>query len=76
MWKKLNPDFERRHHLALLFAVDKAVVVLHRDERRELVVDRVVCWVTEGPMSDPSPTFDLGLLLTLHRMDCRLKQCG
>lgn len=30
-------------HLALLFAVDQAIVVLHRDEGREVVRDRVVC---------------------------------
>ena len=34
---------ERGEHLALLLAVDEVVVVLHRDEGRELVVDRVVC---------------------------------
>ena len=32
---------ERWEHLALLFAVDEAVVVLHRDERRKLILDRV-----------------------------------
>ena len=30
-------------HLALLFAVEQVVVVLHRDEGREIVVDGVVC---------------------------------
>ena len=30
-------------HLPLLFAVYQAVVVLHGDERRQVVRDRVVC---------------------------------
>lgn len=30
-------------HLALFFTVDEAVVVLHRDERREFVGDGIVC---------------------------------
>ena len=34
---------QRREHLPLLFAVDQAVVVLHGDERRQVVRDRVVC---------------------------------
>jgi hypothetical protein len=33
---------ERREHLALLFAVDDVVVVLHRDEGCEVVVDGIV----------------------------------
>jgi hypothetical protein len=33
---------ERREHLALLFAIYEIVVVLHRDEGCEVVVDRVV----------------------------------
>ena len=36
---------ERGEHLALLLAVDEAVVVLHRDEGREPVRQRVVCTV-------------------------------
>lgn len=35
---------ERGHHLALFLAVYKVVVVLHRYERREAIVDRVVCF--------------------------------
>jgi hypothetical protein len=34
---------EGREHLALLLAVNQRVVVLHRDERREVVRDGVVC---------------------------------
>lgn len=33
---------EGGEHLALLLAVDERVVVLHRDERREVVLDGVV----------------------------------
>lgn len=33
---------ERREHLALLLAVDEAVVVLHRDKWRQVVLDGVV----------------------------------
>ena len=32
-----------REHLALLFSVDEAVLVLHRDERCEGIVDGIVC---------------------------------
>ena len=35
---------EGREHLALFFAIDQVVVVLHRDERSEIVGDSVV-WV-------------------------------
>lgn len=35
--------FEGGEHLALFLAVDERVVVLHRDERREVVLDGVVC---------------------------------
>ena len=34
---------ECREHLALLFSVDEAVLVLHRDERCEVIVDGIVC---------------------------------
>lgn len=34
---------ERGHHLALFLAVQHVVVVLHRDEGREVVRDRMVC---------------------------------
>ena len=39
----MESDLECGHHLALLLAVHETVVVLHRDERREVVRDRVVC---------------------------------
>ena len=35
--------FQGGEHLALLFAVEQAVLVLHRDEGREVVRDRIVC---------------------------------
>jgi formate dehydrogenase assembly factor FdhD len=38
------PHLERGHHLALFFAVDQAVLVLHRNEGRKAIVDRVICW--------------------------------
>ena len=44
-------DLERGEHLALLFAVDERVVVLHGDEGREPVLDRVRCvwaWIVSG----------------------------
>lgn len=34
---------DRREHLTLLLAVEQRVVILHRDERREVMCDRVVC---------------------------------
>ena len=41
-------DLERGEHLALLFAVDERVVVLHGDEGREPVLDRVRCVCGRG----------------------------
>ena len=38
------PYLERGHHLALFFAVYQVVVVLHRNEGREAIIDRVICW--------------------------------
>ena len=37
-------NLKRGEHLALFFAVEQAVVILHRDEGREVVRDGVVCW--------------------------------
>lgn len=34
---------ERGHHFAFFLTVENAIVVLHRDERRQVVIDRVVC---------------------------------
>jgi hypothetical protein len=31
------------HHLALILAVYEIIVVLHRNEWREVIVDRVIC---------------------------------
>ena len=38
-----HTDLQCGEHLTLLFAVEQAVVVLHRDEGCEVVRDRVVC---------------------------------
>ena len=35
---------ECREHFPLFLPVQKTVVVLHRDERRKLVRDRIVCF--------------------------------
>ena len=51
-------------HLALLLAVEEAVVVLHRDERRELVLDSVCC---SGEVS--SSKYCNIFRHTLHGMD-------
>ena len=40
-----SAHLQGREHLPFLFAVQKAVMVLHRDERREVVGDRVVCTI-------------------------------
>ena len=52
-------------HLALFLAIDEAIVVLHRDERRELVLYRIVCeaWLEQlkGLFSGK---------FTLHGVDC------
>lgn len=39
---KRATDLESRHHLSLFLAVQDIVVILHRDERREVVFDGVV----------------------------------
>lgn len=33
---------ESRHHFSLFFSVCEGIVVLHADEGRELIIDRVV----------------------------------
>ena len=38
-----STDLQGGEHLALLFTVEQAVLVLHRDEGREVVRDRIVC---------------------------------
>lgn len=42
---------QRREHLAFLLAVHERIVVLHRDEGRQVVCDRVVC----GRVSSAAP---------------------
>ncbi len=37
------PHLERGHHLALFFTVYEVIVVLHRNEGREAIIDRVIC---------------------------------
>ena len=39
-----STDLQCGEHLALLFTVEQAILILHRDEGREVVRDRVV-WV-------------------------------
>lgn len=60
-------------HLPLLFAVYQAVVVLHGDERRQVVRDRVVCAGASCPLG-LSNAFRRVRLRTLHDVDCRC-QC-
>ncbi len=57
-----RPDpeqLQRREHLAFFLTVDEAVVVLHGDERREVVRDRVVC-VCESVSKGCAPSGLLG----------------
>ena len=42
MWFQSKDHLERREHLALFLSVQQAVVVLHGDERRKVVQDRIV----------------------------------
>ena len=42
MDKQTSTDLERWEHLALLLAVSEVVQVLHGDERRQVVGNRVV----------------------------------
>lgn len=59
-------ELQRGEHLALLLAVDEAVVVLHRDKRRQVVRERVVCTTaleTGGQSRFYTPP------LTLHLLD-------
>jgi len=41
-WKFIS-YLERGHHLALFLTVNETIVVLHRNERREAIIDRVIC---------------------------------
>lgn len=61
---------ESREHLTLLFAVDQAMVVLHGDERRQLVVDRVVY----KHLSAQAPYLLPRVEPTLHSMDCTINR--
>lgn len=40
---KLKPYLQRGIHLSLVFPVQQAVLILHRDERREVVRDGIIC---------------------------------
>ena len=54
-WERWT-NLERRKHLAFLLAVRQVVVVLHRDEGRETVGDRVVCARVLVIISRPAET--------------------
>ena len=62
-------DLERGEHLALLFAVDERVVVLHGDEGREPVPDRVRCACGRG-WSAVCLRSVAAVGRTLHGVDC------
>jgi hypothetical protein len=41
--EEVPSHLERRHHLTLFLTVYEIIVVLHRNEGREAIVDRVIC---------------------------------
>ena len=43
---------QRREHLTLFLAIDHAVMVLHRNERRKVVGDSIVCDVVSTTISE------------------------
>jgi hypothetical protein len=61
--QRRREDLERRHHLPLLLAVNEVVMVLHRDERREVVCDGII-WVGREWL-----LLVITERLTLHLMD-------
>lgn len=66
---------ERGHHLALFLAVYEVVVVLHRYEGREAIVDRVVCFGGDERRTGEISFFFFsrgggdGVVPTLHLVD-------
>ena len=58
---------ERGEHFALLLSVHKRVVVLHRDEGREVMRDSIICKIL--PRQQYSSTLP-HQLLTLHDVNC------
>ena len=49
---RATADLQRREHLAFLFSINQAVLVLHRDEWREVMGDCVVCEIALSSMCD------------------------
>ena len=49
---RATADLQRREHLAFLFSINQAVLVLHRDEWREVMGDCVVCETALSSMRD------------------------
>ena len=48
----INTNLQGGKHLALFLAIYQAVVVLHGDERREVVGDSIVCDVVSTTISE------------------------
>ena len=46
--RELLDYLDRGHHLALFLTVYQVVVVLHRNEGRQAIVDGVICHGREG----------------------------
>src|SRR6266850_315419 len=71
------PHLERGHHLALFFAVYQAVLVLHRNEGRKAIVDRVICWgakkgkdfesISQGRVAGYDDTYSASDGLVVHK---------
>ena len=55
----------RGHHFPLLLPVQRVMLVLHRDERRQAFVDRVFCQCQQLRGSDYGRT----VRLTLHQLE-------
>ena len=71
LFEKL-PHLERGHHLALFFAVYQVIVVLHRNEGRKAIVDRVICLnANNGSFFESTSQARVASMMapTLHLMD-------
>jgi hypothetical protein len=56
MWVELSgPHLAGGEHLVFLLTVDEAMMVLHRDEWRELVCDGVVCECYSSNLTASNP---------------------
>lgn len=69
----MDTDLESRVHFALFLTIDKVVVVLHRDERCEFVLNCIVCHVIRlsGDASSKG-----GRVRTLHGVDYGMRGLG